>query len=376
MRKRNTSQFKELSARRFLVFIVGTRAQLIKVAPVIVACEKMELPLCMLMTGQHQETMDDLIVEFGIRTNPTMALEAKERATMGSLLRWIPSAYLGVRACLRQIRTRFSNIDVIVHGDTLSAVLGAFVGWRCGGRVIHLESGLTSRKLFDPFPEEISRRIVFLLARVAMCPNPSAVDYMRNHHRCEVVDTCGNTILDSVAMVGAFDVSKNRSPSYFVVSLHRFQNIYDGVRLRGLLGLIEAISAIYPVYFVLHPATRKRLIKEKLLNRLEQAAGVVLSPRLGYGDFLRLAAGATCVLTDGGSNQEELAALGIPTIVMRAATERPDGIGANVLMEGDIKGSMEDFILEGKFHNLAVPCAVMNKIGPSSRVAQFLANHP
>jgi len=371
-----TSQSTESSARRFLVFIIGTRAQLIKVAPVIIACEKMELPLCMLMTGQHQETMDDLIVEFGIRTHPTMALQAKERATMGSLLRWLPSAYLGIRACLRQLKTRFSNIDVIVHGDTLSTVLGAFVGWCSGARVIHLESGLTSRKLFDTFPEEISRRVVFLLARVAMCPNPSAVEYMRRHHRCEVVNTFGNTILDSVAIVGASAVPRNREPSYFVVSLHRFQNIYDGARLRELVGLIEAISAIYPVHFVLHPATRKRLVKEQLLNRLEHAAGVVLSPRLGYGDFLRMAAGAACVLTDGGSNQEELAALGIPTVVMRAATERPDGLGANVLMEGDVVGGLKAFILDGKFRSLAVPCAVMNEEGPSRRVAHFLANQP
>lgn len=362
-----------LNGARALVFVVGTRAQLIKVAPVIVACERHALPVQLLMTGQHQETMQDLIDEFGIATRPVLAMPVSERATVGSLLRWVPQAYLGIRRRLREVRAIHANVDVIVHGDTLSTVLGAIAGWRCRARVVHLESGLTSGRRFDPFPEEISRRLVFRLADVAMCPNSIAADHMRRHHRCKVVDTHGNSILDAVALVGAASVPRNREPMYFVASLHRFQNIYDRERLLELVVLLEAVAARYAIHFMLHPATRKRLTKEKLFDRLSAVPGISLSPRLGYGDFLRLAAGAACVLTDGGSNQEELAALGVPTIVMRKATERPDGLGANVRMEGDIPGGVRSFLLEGKFKSLATPPIDLDAQGPSDRIARFLA---
>lgn len=354
------------------VFVIGTRAQLIKMAPVIVACERMELATTLLMTGQHHETMQDLIDEFGITSRQVPALPASEHATVTSLLRWLPSAYAGVMASLRELSAGERGLDILVHGDTLSTLLGALAGRRCGGRVIHIESGLSSGQLLDPFPEEICRRLVFRLTDMAMCPNPVAAEYMRKHHRCTVVDTEGNTIVDAVALTGASPLQRELSQPYLVVSLHRFQNLYDGSRLRSLVELIEALSRHWPVHFVLHPATRNRLLKQDLLDLLRAAPGVLLTPRLGYGDFLRLAASAACVLTDGGSNQEELAALGVPTIIMREHTERPDGLGANALMEADVPGGVRQFLINGSFASMRYPPQQRQGMGPSRRIAAVL----
>jgi UDP-N-acetylglucosamine 2-epimerase (non-hydrolysing) len=356
-----------------LVFVIGTRAQLIKVAPVVVACERIGLPATLLMTGQHQETMQDLIEEFGIRSPQVLAIPAGEHSTIRSLLRWLPSAYFGVKARLRELAQAGGGLDVLVHGDTLSTIVGAWAGRRCRARVVHLESGLSSGRLFDPFPEELCRRLVFRLADVAMCPNPEAAEYMRRHHHGQVVDTGGNTIIDAVALSGATPAHRDASRPYLVASLHRFQNIYNAARFHALIDLIVAVSAKYPVHFVLHPATRNRLGKDGLMAKLEAAAGVKLSPRLGYGEFLRLAAEAACVLTDGGSNQEELATLGVPTVVMRETTERPDGLGANAMMEADVLGGVQQFILDGRFEQLRRAPSVAPELGPSMRVAQALA---
>lgn len=362
--------------QRHLVFVVGTRAQLIKIAPVVVACERMRLPTTLLMTGQHQETMQDLIEEFGIRSPQMRALPAVEHATVRSLMRWLPAAYTGVRRRLRELGESATGLYVLVHGDTLSTVVGAVAGRRSGARVVHLESGLVSGHLFDPFPEEICRRVVFRLAHVAMCPNPIAADYMRRRHKASVVmDTGGNTIIDAVALSGASPDGRDSTQPYLVASLHRFQNLYDRRRLASLIALIETIAARYPVHFVLHPATRTRLAKEGFLTRLESVAGLCLLPRLGYRDFLRLAAGAACVLTDGGSNQEELAMLGVPTIVMRERTERPDGLGANALMEADVPGGVERFVLDGDFIQLRRKPASVGQMGPSQRIALALSGN-
>jgi len=358
---------------RLRVFVVGTRAQLIKVAPVIRACEQLELGCTLLMTGQHRDTMSDLVAEFGIKSPQIFARQAAERSTVKSLLSWLPGAYWGVSAKLRKMADAGNSLDVLVHGDTLSTLIGAAAARRCGARVVHLESGLTSGKLFDPFPEELCRRLVFRLTDVAMCPNSRAAEHMRRMHGAIVVETAGNTILDALALTGALTrKTETAAAPYLVVSLHRFQNIYNSARLRHLAALIEALANRFHVHFVLHPATQGRLEKKGLLEKLSSAPNVRLSPRMGYRDFLLLAAGAACVLTDGGSNQEELAALGVPTIVMRKRTERPDGLNANAIMESNLLQGVEEFVMSGRYEALRRAPITTGGESPSLRIARYL----
>lgn len=353
-----------------LVFAIGTRAQLIKVAPVVVACEKRNLPCTLLMTGQHQETMQDLVEEFGITCQQVTAVPAKEHASIRSLLAWLPAAYTGIKQRLQEMET---IPTVLVHGDTLSTLISAIAAHRLGARVVHLESGLSSGRLFDPFPEEICRRLVFRMTDLAMCPNSAAATHMLRYHQTKVVNTCGNTIVDAVALTGAGNKPRTSVPPCLVVSLHRFQNLYNRKRLAYLVSLIVTLSARFDIHFVLHPATRNCLEKQGQIQQLMSAANVHLTPRMGYSDFLHLAAGADCVLTDGGSNQEELAALGIPTIVMRARTERPDGLGANARMEADISEGVETFVLSGNHTTLKRPSSIPVGNSPSARIAAELS---
>lgn len=359
---------------KHLVFIIGTRAQLIKVAPVVVACERLSLSCTLLMTGQHQETIQDLITEFGIESPQVPAVKADERSTIASLLRWLPAAYKGVGAKLRDLKTAEGEVSVLVHGDTLSTLVGAFAAKRHQTPVVHVESGLSSGRWFDPFPEEACRRLVFRMTDIAVCPNKQAVAYMEKHHpRATIIDSRGNTIVDAIALTGAAAVLPDSATPYLVASLHRFQNIYDTRRLAALISLIKDLSMHVDVRFVLHPATQTRLKKQGMLSLLSDTPSIQLLPRMGYGDFLRMAAGAMCVMTDGGSNQEELAALGVPTIVMRARTERPDGLGANALMEGDVPGGVYRFIIEGRAQELRCPPMARDDLGPSALIARTLA---
>ncbi len=360
----------------FSVFVVGTRAQLIKVAPVIVACERRGQAVLLLLTGQHKETMQDLVQEFEINSPQESAVDSSERSTVLSLIMWAPRAYRGLVRRLRVLKKAHAAVNVVVHGDTLSTVIGALAAKRVGAKVFHLESGLSSGKILDPFPEELSRRFVFRLVDVALCPGKVAATYMQSRYKCEVVDTGENTIVDAVMVAvkacpgGIGSIEKK---NYIVVSLHRFQNIFDSGRLRHLAALIEALASTYPIHFVLHPATRKRLESEGLLAKLAAIPAIHLSPRLGYRDFLGLASGAACVLTDGGSNQEELAVLGVPTIVMRQHTERPDGLGRNAVMEGTLSKGVLDYCVNGGVSSLRESPRIGNDFGPSELVARILA---
>lgn len=358
---------------KHFVFVIGTRAQLIKVAPVIVQCEQRGLPCTLLMTGQHLETMQDLLDEFGVQSRQVYATSAKEHATVLSLLSWLPKAYFGVTRHLKSLRATCRQLYVLVHGDTLSTVAGALAGRRAGAIVVHLESGLTSNKLFDPFPEEVSRRVVFRLSHIAMCPTPQTLQHMRIHYpRCQSIDTGGNTILDAVRLAGVSRASRGAEKDYVVASLHRFQNIYDTKRLSQLVDLLQAIARTHAVYFVMHPATRKRLAKSRLLTTLEEHTNIKLLPRLGYSDFLRLAAESSCVLTDGGSNQEELAALGVPTIVMRQTTERSDGLGANVIMEAELCNGVVSYITNKEYKTLERSSNTEHPSSPANKIISYL----
>ena len=159
--------------------------------------------------------------------------------------------------------------------------------------------------------------------------------------------------------------------SFGVVSLHRFENIFRQDRLRHILSLIEQAAERYPLVFVLHPATRRNLEKFGLLARLENNDRIELWPRMGYFEFVSLISRATFVITDGGSNQEELSYLDKPTILMRQATERQEGVGRNVVLSGYDRGRLLTF-LDG----LAVRptgTASLSAASPSAAIADALA---
>jgi len=360
---------------RQCIFIIGTRAQLIKVAPVLRLAVELRLPHKVWFTGQHRESIDDLIGDFKLTSTILMPAKRRERSSIGRLLTWMPSAFFDCGRYLRGVTTFERSAPlVVVHGDTLSTLIGALAGRRAGASIVHMESGLSSMRLLDPFPEEILRRLTFRLTRYALCPNAEATLRMRRQGRSEVVDTGDNTMLDCVR----YAIEENKSTigrndgRYFVASIHRFENIYRTSYLSRIVDDIIAASADGTVYFVLHPPTERKLRKSGLLQRLQQASGVKLEPRIPFTRFLALIAGARGVFSDGGSNQEELSYLGVPTVLFRERSERPDGFGANVVLRKDVGPSLSRFIGSGGLDRLRRPCRLADKAEPSLVTVQAL----
>ena len=351
--------------------IVGTRAQLIKMAPVLLELERRRVAYRFVLTGQHEETIADLLAEFGIATRPERLFERGEVTRAWQAPWW----FLGGLGRLWRRRRELLGAGggrrgvAVVHGDTFSTLLGALAGRLAGAWVVHVESGLRSFRLLHPFPEELTRRLVFRLTDVACCPGRWACENLAGY-RLERLDTGGNTLVDAVALARRAAPGPAREDAYAVCSLHRFENIFRRRRFDALLGLVERAAARCPVVFVLHPATRARLLRYGWLGRLEANPRIELRARMGYLDFMRLLAAARFVITDGGSNQEELSYLGIPTLLMREATERTEGLGETATLGGSDPAVLERF-LDG-LRDAPRPAFSPPLLSPSALIAERL----
>lgn len=355
--------------------MIGTRAQLVKMAPLVIAAKDADVAIEILVTSQHHDAMSDLAGDLGIGEVFPNFDRGVERSSITALVRWLPSALWRTWRELRVIRARNPRAVVLVHGDTLSTLIGAVAGRVAGLTVAHVESGLTSHALFDPFPEELTRRLVFRLSHIAFCPDAGSTARMARIRGIRAVDTQGNTILDALRYAVDQTTSSTTDARYGVVSVHRFENIMDLRRLRRVVKDIIEISKNLPLKIVLHPATERRLRAVGLWSDLKGTQQVVMVPRMIYSRFMRLAAGAEVIITDGGSNQEELAILGIPTIILRTRTERPDGLGQNAILEGRLPYPLVEYIDQKHHLDLRRPSRLDCSVSPSRLIIRWLCQH-
>jgi len=358
---------------RQCIFVLGTRAQLVKISPVLRIAAETGLNHTVWFTGQHHESIDDLIDDFGLTSNIIQPQDAKERSSIGKLLLWIPST---VFRCFRFVRSARQLPNgrplVVVHGDTLSTWLGAIAGKFAGGDIVHLESGLSSGKWSDPFPEELLRRLTFRISSYALCPNDEATERMAAYPKCVVINTHENTLLDCVRYALKNRISGSDLGARFVVSIHRFQNLYQKARLDRIVGEIRQLAELGLVAFILHPPTELRLRKYGLLDGLRNTDNVNLLPRMPYTEFLALMGDADMVLSDGGSNQEELSYLGVPTVLYRDRSERPDGLGGNIIFRRELATTLTDAVVAGDIEKLRRESRINDDIHPSKLTVDAL----
>lgn len=328
-----------------LMVLVGTKAQFIKTAPVLRELDRRGIAYQLIYTGQHSETFDLLEAAFGTRQPDDVLVPDFEAATHGSFLSWCLRYWLAVARRIRSKAWRGMRMG-LVHGDTASTLFGAIAVRLAGGRAGHIEAGLRSPRLFEPFPEEIVRRLVSRLSALHFVPDAHAAANLRGTSG-DVVNTGGNTLRDALSMAlgGMGDLpAEGGNGGYALVSIHRSENLTRRADFDMLMEEVLATAVRMPVKFVLHPATRERIDASGWLPRLQRQPHLQLLERMDYPQFVRLLIASCCLLTDGGSNQEEAAMLGLPTLLLRRTTERPDGLGDNVELSGLQRETIRKFI--------------------------------
>ena len=316
--------------------VLGTKAQLIKMAPVMVELQKRGVPYRFILTGQHRETMDELLKNFGIRHPDSTLYDGPDITGIFQMIVWMVRILWKI---LRDRRAIFgANVQpddvVLTHGDTFSTLLGALMG-RCARiQVAHVESGLRSFHVFHPFPEELTRLMVFRLSDLYFCPGDWAVKNLASYRGVKV-NTQLNTLYDSLKLIETLEPSSTlRIPDepFCVFSIHRFENIFQQKRFQEILRYLAMTAQHMKVLFILHPPTVQQLKNFGLMEGLKMEAGVELRPRYNYTDFIKLVQKSAFLVTDGGSNQEECFYMGKPCLLMRKATERHEGLGENVVL--------------------------------------------
>lgn len=328
------------SIARATHIVVGTKAQFIKMAPIARVLEDRGWPYRLLDLGQHGSITLGILNDFGLQPDHVHVLPAgKTVATYGQAARWVTAAVariLSSRTRLREALLRPPPGYALIHGDTLSTLLGLYLSRRLEMKVGLVEAGLTSGNLLDPFPEEMIRRHVEKRVDLLFAPDAlSAGNLAERQLPGQIVNTRYNTGRDALQMIqeSRAATSDNVGPSGTLLTLHRAETLSRPDRLRSVVEhVVRLADHLAPINFYLHRPTEIALAKAGLLEVLKGDQRFKLRALAPYPEFLDALASARFVLTDGGSIQEEVSYLGKPCLLLRRSTERPHGIGTTAAL--------------------------------------------
>lgn len=314
------------------LFILGTRPEAIKLSPLILAMRERpgwEPLVC--ATGQHRELFDRVLSIFGIEPDWNLNVMTEGGSLAATTARIIAALEPVLNDCRPDV--------VFVQGDTLSTLCGALCAFFSRIPVVHIEAGLRTGSLAEPFPEEMNRVLAGRIASLHCAATQEAVDNLRRENvPPESVVLTGNTGIDALFYVAegirsgrvllrtAVQPDPNRR--LILVTAHRRESFGDGMRniCRAIhtLSLRQDIQIVFPV----HPNPSVRDTAQELLSD----SSVQLTGPLEYPEFVNLLTQAFLVITDSGGIQEEAPSLGKPVLVLRNQTERPESVATGTSM--------------------------------------------
>jgi UDP-N-acetylglucosamine 2-epimerase (non-hydrolysing) len=311
------------SPPRVLV-LYGTRPEAIKMAPVIAAlrARPRDFAVTVCTTAQHREMLDQVHAAFGIAPDVDLDLMRPDQ----------PLNQLAARAFAAVDEVLVATVPdwVLVQGDTTTTFVGAMAAFNRRVRVGHVEAGLRTGDLGQPFPEEANRRVVDVVATVLFAPTPGAASALPAEGVArERVHVTGNTGVDALLAAAARLPPANAGePPTVLVTLHRRETF--GTPLAGLLAALRELAGRCPEVRWIWPLHPNPNVGDAARAALAGLPNVQLLPPFDYLEMVRRLRDCRLVLTDSGGLQEEAPTFGKPVLVLRATTERPEGVAAGV----------------------------------------------
>jgi UDP-N-acetylglucosamine 2-epimerase (non-hydrolysing) len=308
-----------------VMIVVGTRPEIIKMAPIVRALKKNKIPLTFVHCGQHydynmaQQFIEELELPppdygFKVRAASAGAQTARIMMHMDRLLGKVVPAL------------------VLVEGDTNSVLAASLAASKRGVAVGHVEAGLRSFDL--RMPEEHNRRLTDHLSAFLFAPTERARANLKNESVWGKIYVTGNTAIDAViqhlpiAEKKSHILKKIRFEKFALATAHRAENVDDLAVLRNFIDAFA--ESPLPIVYPMHPRTKKRLRQNRLYAKIKVLNNIQIFPPLGYWDFLVLMRASELIITDSGGIQEEATAPCIrkPVLVIRLSTERPEAVEA------------------------------------------------
>jgi UDP-N-acetylglucosamine 2-epimerase (non-hydrolysing) len=308
-----------------IAVVIGTRPEAIKMAPVILGLQAAEdFSVEVVLTGQHREMVDQVMQLFGIQPDRDLDIMQPRQSLTDITIR-----------SLRGLEAYFQEASpdlVMVQGDTTTAFAAALSAFYQRIPVGHVEAGLRTRDLFNPYPEEANRRLIAQVGALHFAPTPVAVENLRGSDVVGDIVLTGNTVIDALLKVAeqnppcpvkGLDWSQQR---VLLVTLHRRENWGEPLQTiaKALLQLLDH----FPDTALFLPLHRNAVVRQPLQDLLGAHPRVFLSEPLDYYHWVGAMQRCYLILSDSGGIQEEAPALGKPVLVLRRTTERPEAISA------------------------------------------------
>ncbi len=321
-----------MKKHRVLV-LLGTRPEVIKLAPVIMAlrarADAVETIVC--STGQHREMFAQAMDGFGLKADIDLGL-----MTPGQTLAGITSqAFAAVDKVIEQTQPTV----LVVQGDTTSAMVGAMCGFYRRIAVGHVEAGLRTGDVLSPFPEEVNRCIVGKVASLHFAPTRRSADnLLREGVPAASVHVTGNTVVDALhwmrsrlpqeapAELPQAVAEAIRGHRLLLVTGHRRESFGDGIA--SICTALRQLAEEFPDTFIVYPVHLNPNVQQPVRAILSDHPRIALLPPVAYATLLWLMERATLILSDSGGIQEEAPSFGKPLLILRDTTERPEVVEA------------------------------------------------
>jgi len=323
-----------------VMIVVGTRPEIIKMAPIIRALQKNKIPIIFVHCGQHYDyNMSQQFIEELELPEPNYGYRLKAYSQGTQTARIISRMEKLLKKTLPTL--------VLIEGDTNGVLATALAAVKLGIPVGHVEAGLRSFDL--RMPEEHNRRLTDHISTYLFAPTETAKNNLEKENVWGKIYVTGNTVIDAV--IQHMPIAERKSKvlkdirfcNFALATTHRAENVDD---LTVLKNFIEAFAeAPLPVVYPMHPRTKKRLRQNGIYSKIKEYKNIQILPPLGYLDFLVLMKKCEVILTDSGGIQEEATAPPIqkPVLVMRLSTERPEAVNAGF---AKVVGTQKQKILE------------------------------
>lgn len=333
--------------KKSIYFFVGTIAELIKMAPIIKELKKRGISFKVISSGQRRINFAELKNFIG---NISPNISFKERPNLPSIIFFIFWAARTLLAGLFTLSKEFEGLNknnsyFIVHGDTVTSVIGSLIAKFYHLKLVHIEAGDYAFNFFEPFPEEIIRHINDHLSDVLFAPNEWALSNLKNLKK-EKVNTQYNTLIESFWWTTKIknNVNFGKYKKYYILLLHRQEHVVFRKKWskETMEFVINSADKNLNCLLINHPLSIN-IINSLQINE-ERKRQMIIIPSLSYPDFMKLMQGAEFIATDSAFNQLESYLMGLPYLGLRDYTEQIEGLDKNVLICKNSKKAMKNFL--------------------------------